>query len=515
MKRAATFERGLRLAFVLVTMAGASAHAAVPSPAGAASDAVRMAPGPEGGLGAWLVIGPFHTPTSNQKTKTPEQLSADIDATPVEIDETKLAPELATLWDGDTRIGKAADPKSPGNNAPSWILASSGEGAVDVRGALKTREPDVIAYAAGTLKIARGGKYFLLLGSDDGVRVSIDGKTIFTRDEARPQRSDDDVVPVELTAGDHPIALKLHQRDGAWSFRVRLVDAALGPPIGSTLELPGTHASDARALAQKMSWISLDRGMRDDRYAPALKVRFPEGAPLGVGLSVHARLDAAGGNIFDTNVGTVSATKGEFTATLPEVHDDALTKLEAGGAKYEITVAGRSVKPLFLPLRSVRLAVAHANHTLANLTPADTWLNDSARESLTHLSDRLTSLVAHGDGDVIAEATEAAELEQLIAAVDRHQDPYATKTGFVRRAYRSPLDNELAEYGVYVPPSYKPGNGRKYPLIVALHGLNGKPMAMLRWMFGGDEKGKDQLWEERHPLDPVPSVEAFIVAPNG
>lgn len=510
MKRAATFTRGLRLALVCVAAAATSADAA-PSPANSA-DSVRMAPGPEGAIGAWLVIGPFHTPTSGNKKTTPEMLSADIDATPVEIDEKKIAPSLGDFFEGDTRVQNVPDPKSPGNTAPTWILASSGEGAIDIRRALKTKEPDVIAYAAGTLKIARGGKYLLLLGTDDGVRVMVDGKNIFTRDEARPERSDDDLVPIDLTAGDHPIVLKLHQRDGAWSFRVRLVDASLNPPIGSTLELPGTHASDARTLAQKMSWVSLDRGLRDDRYAPELTVRFPEGAPLGIPLAVHARLDSSGGNIFDSQIGNVSASKAEFIAPLPEVNGDALTKLESGGAKYEITVAGRTTKPLFLPVRSVRSACAHASRALAS---ADDSLLLSSRDSVEHLDDRLRSLVAHGDGDVNAEAVEAAELEQAATLLEQHRDPYATRTGFVRRAYRSPVDDQLAEYGVYVPPSYKPGNHRKYPLIVALHGLNGKPMAMLRWIFGGDEKGKDQEWEERHPLDPVPNVEAFIVAPNG
>jgi len=522
MKRAATLIRGLRLVFLLTTALTSAlapaAHADLPSPV---SDAVRIAPGPEGGIGAWLLIGPFHTPTSALKSKTPEMLAADIDAETLEADEDAILPIFGYCWPGDRRLPLTGDPLPiapvrPPGLPPAWIIASSGEGAIDVRGALKTKEADVVAYAAGTLKIARAGKYFLLIGSDDGIRVSVDGKQIFTRDEARPERNDDDVVPVELTAGDHPVVLKLHQRDGAWSFRVRLVDAALNAPIGTTLELPGTHASDARTLAQKMSWISLDRGLRDDRYAPELKVRFPEGAPLGVPLTVHAKLDAAAGNIFDVPLGQVSATRGEFSASLPEVNGDALTKLEAGGAKAEINVAGRIVKPLFLPLRSVRLAVAHASRTLANLSAADaTWMPESSQASVDHFSDRLRSLVAHGDGDVNAEAAEATELEQLATAVDHRTDPYSTKTGFVRKAYRSPVDGELAEYGVYVPPSYKPGNGRKYPLIVALHGLNGQPMAMLRWIFGGDEKGKEQTWEERHPLDPVPSVEAFIVAPNG
>lgn len=464
-----------------------------------------MAPGPDGALGAWLVVGPFHTPTSatNAKQKTPEMLAADIDQAPIEIDERKLAPKLGDAWEGDTRT----------TGVPTWTLASSGEGPIDVKAALKTKESDVVGYAFGTLKLPRGGKYVVLLGTDDGVRLTIDGKTLFTRDEARPYRSDDDVVPVDLTAGDHPVVLKLHQRDGAWSFHFRIVDASLNPPQGASLELPGTHAADGAALAKKMSWVSLDRGMRDARYAPELTVRFPEGAPLGTRLAVRAKLTAGSEVFFDEAVGDVSHGKAELHAALPEVTGDAVARLEHGGAKFTIDVADRVTNPPFFPLRVVREAVAHAGRSLAAVGGDEAWLPSSTRDSIEYLAARLVKLVQHGDGDPVAELAEAKELDQLATSVDRHVDPYATRTGFLRRAYRSPVDGELAEYGVYVPPTYKPG--KRLPLIVALHGLNGEPMGILRWIFGGDEKGKDQSWEARHPLDPVPTVDAIIVAPNG
>ena len=125
-----------------------------------------------------------------------------------------------------------------------------------------------------------------MLGVDDGVRVSVDGRVVLTRDDGRPVRDDDDIVPLDLAAGDHAIVLKLHQRDGAWAFRARFVDATLAPPAGAYLRLPGTNADDARTLAAKMSWVSLDRGfdgtVEPPRYRPKLTVRFPEGAPRGV-----------------------------------------------------------------------------------------------------------------------------------------------------------------------------------------------------------------------------------------
>ncbi|HEX7663897.1 MAG TPA: PA14 domain-containing protein, partial [Polyangiaceae bacterium] len=436
---------------------GFAALTAVDAGAASPSDAVRVAPGPEGAIGAWLLVGPFHTPTSAlpAKSKTPEQLAADIDKPPVEIDETRIAPKLGDVWDGDTRAGTAA------NAAPAWTLASSGEGPIDVKGALKTKETDVIAYASGTLSVPHGGKYVVLLGTDDGVRLTIDDKTVLTRDEARPYRSDDDVVPVELTAGEHRVVLKLHQRDGAWSFRFRIVDESLASPSGAFLELPGTHPADATALARKMSSVSIDRGLRDDRYAPELTVKFPEGAPLDVPLHVRAKLTASSTTLFDQSVGDVPAHTGALTATLPEVSGDSLTTLERGAAKLTVDVAGRIVSPAFYPMKTVREAVAHADRALAGVSVDEAWLPASTRDTLEYLSSRLVTLVGKGDGDLSALIQEAKELDQAATDVDRKIDPYAARTGFVRRAYRSPLDGNLAEYGVYVPPSYKPGDRRK------------------------------------------------------
>jgi hypothetical protein len=161
-----------------------------------------------------------------------------------------------------------------------------------------------------------------MLGVDDGVRVTVDGKHVFSRDEARPVREDDDVIPLDLAEGDHKIVLKLHQRDGAWAFRARLVDYALEAAPGAWLSLPGTTVDDAKTLATKMSWVSLDRSFdassEPPRYRPKVTVRFPEGAPRGVPLTVTSRLE----NGFEVSAGAVPITSSgvsELVVALPPV----------------------------------------------------------------------------------------------------------------------------------------------------------------------------------------------------
>ena len=89
------------------------------------------------------------------------------------------------------------------------------------------------------------------------------------------------------------------------------------------------------------------------------------------------------------------------------------------------------------------------------------------------------------------------------------------KKGILRRAYLSPADGSPAEFGLYIPARYDPA--KKWPLIVALHGMDGLPLAMMRWFFGFDEVGKDQIWEDRHPVEPsaLPPLDAIVVTPNG
>ena len=237
--------------------------------------AVDLAPAKDGRLGAWLLIGPYR-PRGGKNAG-----AAALRSAPEGLDEKQMQPRAGAEW-----AAVPAFTRIP----PSWQVVHSNDGPIDVAGALHTKDNDLVAYAAGTLHLEKAGTYHLLLGADDGVSVTIDGKHVFLRDEARPQRDGDDLITVDLAAGDDPIVLKLHQRDAAWAFSVRVLDASYAPPEGAYLSLPGTTEADAKDLAWKMSWVSVDRGMVGTGYAPKLTVRFPEGMPRGVPVKVHARL---------------------------------------------------------------------------------------------------------------------------------------------------------------------------------------------------------------------------------
>lgn len=472
---------------------------------------VQIAPSPEGVLGAWLVAGPF-------RAGRPA-----LEASPLGFDDTKLVAAAGDKLGGERPLGAKRRPPA------RWTIASSGpppSGAgqdpgatgsrtIDLKASLEdARGPDLVAYAAGKLHVETAGSYLLMLGVDDGVRVSVDGRIVFFRDDARPVRDDDDVIPLDLTAGDHDVLLKLHQRDGAWAFRAKVVDARLAPAPGTWLTLPGTTADDARALAARMSWLIVDRAF-DPRgtpptYRPILTVRYPEGAPRGVPISVTAKLGAGSGPpLFEVDAGGVAVTGSGVSdriVTLPP------TPPWSGTAALESKVAGRVVTSTFTSRPRSEAALVRAARAIDRVRGDESWLLPESLDSVRYLADRLARLVARGDGDAEAQADEARELDALAASLERGVDPYEGRTGPMRRAIVTPFDDAPSELGVYVPPSYRPGSSRKYPLVVGLHGMNSYPMSMLRALFGLDDDKKPSAWKDRH-LVPFPAVEAFVIAP--
>jgi predicted esterase len=64
-----------------------------------------------------------------------------------------------------------------------------------------------------------------------------------------------------------------------------------------------------------------------------------------------------------------------------------------------------------------------------------------------------------------------ASAEAVAASVKGGKDPFAGRTGDIKRHYRLDAANEIIPYRTYVPASYT--GAKAYPLIVALHGLGG------------------------------------------
>lgn len=85
------------------------------------------------------------------------------------------------------------------------------------------------------------------------------------------------------------------------------------------------------------------------------------------------------------------------------------------------------------------------------------------------------------------------QVEWIIQGADRlaaGEDPFAGRTGFMFKAYRSELDGRLQPYGLYLPTDFDPQ--QSYPLVVMLHGYGGNPEEAMQAVFGRGGAYQDQ-----------------------
>ena len=110
--------------------------------------------------------------------------------------------------------------------------------------------------------------------------------------------------------------------------------------------------------------------------------------------------------------------------------------------------------------------------SIARLEAAAARAPEPVRSDLRFPVDRLRNInlsrIALGTFNV---ARDFAAAESLLAAVSRNRDPWAGRTGDLKRHYLLASAGEVMPFRLYVPTRYSPP--KPMPLIVALHGLGG------------------------------------------
>lgn len=96
-------------------------------------------------------------------------------------------------------------------------------GYVDLAAAV-SREPWCVAYAACTVHSPAERDGWLELGSDDGVRVWLNGEEVWSKDAYRVAAPKQDLLPIHLRRGQNDVLLKIGQAEGEWGFYFRLTD---------------------------------------------------------------------------------------------------------------------------------------------------------------------------------------------------------------------------------------------------------------------------------------------------
>jgi len=150
----------------------------------------------------WSVIGPFPNPTDPRG----ERLGLDTPRPPEkEINAKK------------TYVGVN------GQEVRWQRIKAGSDGMIDLIGRFSPEEL-VVAYAVSFVYSPKAQTLPLLFGSDDGVKVFLNGRELFRTLMNRPAVPDQDSVTVDLRKGKNTLLMKIENNTGGYGFFARFVD---------------------------------------------------------------------------------------------------------------------------------------------------------------------------------------------------------------------------------------------------------------------------------------------------
>lgn len=119
--------------------------------------------------------------------------------------------------------GRTIPPISVNGKELNWQLISWKDEIVDLD-SIYHGQDFVYAYALSEIKADAAGKAFLAVGSDDGIKVWLNGKLVHDNWAPRGVNKDEDLIPVTLVKGSNQLLLKVQDIRGGWAFAARLLD---------------------------------------------------------------------------------------------------------------------------------------------------------------------------------------------------------------------------------------------------------------------------------------------------
>jgi predicted esterase len=404
----------MKRALLLLALAAIARVSAAPSPA--------QPPGP----GGWLCLGPFPNPEANGAC--------------VGFDRDYL---------GDSGGESAARPRE-GSSAggAAWRRALSGASGdseiLDFFQQFGYAESSV-AYLHREFDAGKGGAWALRMGSDDGLKVWVNGRLVYANHVHRPLVVGEDLVVVDMEPGINRLLFKVDQGNGSWSFSFSALPAAAMPA--------------------------------------------PAALPRALTLATSTWLADAGGSILCG------------PATLPPSLIDAPIVVELADSEGRVvaSAATRPSRPLSLAMPSASSGVhflrARGTGKLSGLVSPRLPIVIGNAEAAFSGAISGARRSAAGNPFFDAEAT----LEFLGNLIEGKTDPSlcpierrlrgiialrdiesslggrGVPAGTYRLAFRSALDGSAQPYSLRVPEGFAAGarKGRPRPLLVFLHGKSG------------------------------------------
>ncbi len=172
----------------------------------------------------WFVCGPFPVADEGQDSSDPnvQKQAFDRDYLTEHGGETGIAPTLEMVHRTEKRDYR-------------WRYWASRSEVVNLA-FLYGAEEYVIAYAWAEIDMPDAQSALLGIGSDDAVKVWLNGQLVHENWTDRPAQVDDDIVRVDFRPGKNQLLLKIQNGRELWGYACRLLDAeALGEKLLSAI----------------------------------------------------------------------------------------------------------------------------------------------------------------------------------------------------------------------------------------------------------------------------------------
>jgi enterochelin esterase-like enzyme len=413
--------------------------------------------GDETFLRRWFVLPPIPLPVSQGPVDFRRLLATD--DLPAGGGEGTTCPTAGA-------VGSAASSRLP------WRAESSWTDAVDWTEPFSLGSKDGWAvYACATVHRASAGRAVLSIGSDDPLRVWLNGTLVHEGFQPRRLVPDEDRIDVDMKAGENVVLVKLVHASGPSQFAVRVLERGAVPSreveIGPTI-LEGESTADRLVV------------LTDVAVAPGLA-------------RVTLDVVGAGGRV----VATQTAPRGVRVAFDPRSWPDGAYEIRCTTR----TLAGNAWSAHLPWYKGNAVLAAHRLRDAAEHADRSSPTGWTVRMLGAMILDRLGPLDAVRGNPWWTVQSPLLEFEELELETKRARArvrPY----GFVRFAYRDEVDGTVQFCRSYLPAGYDPS--KKWPLLVFLHGYNPGDPPYVQWWNA----------DSRHPSF-ADNSEVIVLEPHG
>lgn len=179
----------------------------------------------------WLVLRPIQVSEQDfESSVVGETAEGTVILNALEVNSGKISRKAQMSafnsdWFEETGAGsvhpKAGDrQRIEANTVLAWEKVRSVDGLVNMQSGMP--KDYTVGYAWAEFESPRDTEAWLGLGSDDGVKIWLNGELVHDKWIRRPSRIDDDIVPMRLKKGTNKVLIKIQNATDQWSFIYRL-----------------------------------------------------------------------------------------------------------------------------------------------------------------------------------------------------------------------------------------------------------------------------------------------------